>query len=264
MKQKSSDSKKPLNGFSRFIGGKGFYIALLLCAGIVGTTTYLSVKNSFDINEPYSQSKDNASDETTPKEETIQPTEKPETDITAPSQTKDSAPQVKTAEPKKAENQNNAATAKSDTKKTTTPKTETTATYFTMPVEGEIVKDYSGDVLVFSNTMQDYRTHTGVDIGAAVGTPVKACAEGQIINIYNDELGGTTVVIQHKDNIVSRYSNLSPDLPAGVAVGEQVAGGDTIGAVGQSMLSEVSEASHLHFEMLKNDEYIDPIKKLKS
>lgn len=131
------------------------------------------------------------------------------------------------------------------------------------PVSGYICKEFSVDVPVYSATMYDYRTHSGIDIACDIGTPVRAVTNGVIADIYNDYLMGTTVVIEHADGVCSVYSNLSPDLPAGTEVGKSVLTGETIAGVGSSALCEISEVSHLHFEIKKDGEYLDPEEFLK-
>lgn len=129
---------------------------------------------------------------------------------------------------------------------------------FIKPCSGYISKEFSVEVPVYSATMYDYRTHAGVDIACDIGTPVKAVTNGYILDIYDDYMYGKTVVIEHADGIHSVYSNLSPDLPVEMVTGRSVLTGEVIGGVGDSALCEVSEVSHLHFEMLKDGAYINP------
>lgn len=129
---------------------------------------------------------------------------------------------------------------------------------FIKPCTGYISKEFSVEVPVYSATMYDYRTHAGVDIACDIGTPVKAVTNGYILDIYDDYMYGKTVVIEHADGIHSVYSNLSPDLPAETVTGRSVMTGEVIGGVGDSALCEVSEVSHLHFEMLKDGTFVNP------
>lgn len=129
---------------------------------------------------------------------------------------------------------------------------------FIKPLSGYISKEFSRDIPVYSVSMYDYRAHNGVDIVGEIGTPVKASSNGVISEVYDDYLYGTTVVIEHADGIKSVYSNLSPDLPVEITVGRAVITGEIIGGVGDSAICEAAEASHVHFEMTKNGEYVDP------
>ena len=129
---------------------------------------------------------------------------------------------------------------------------------FIKPCSGYISKEFSNDLPVYSVSMYDYRAHNGVDIVGEVGTPVKASSNGVISEVYDDYLYGTTVVIEHDDGIKSVYSNLSPDLPVETTVGRAVITGEIIGGIGESAVCEAAEAKHVHFEMIKDGEYVDP------
>ncbi len=129
---------------------------------------------------------------------------------------------------------------------------------FIYPCGGFISKEYSVDLPVYSATMYDYRTHPGIDIACEVGSIVRASSNGEISEIYDDPLMGRTLVIAHKDGLTSVYGNLSPDMPAEIFVGKNVITGETIGGVGNSALCESAEASHLHFEMRKDGNPVNP------
>lgn len=128
---------------------------------------------------------------------------------------------------------------------------------FIKPVEGEIIKEFAKDKLVYSQTLQEWVTHTGIDIKADKTTVVKSTEEGTVKSIKNDPRYGITVIIEHDDGFKTIYSNL---LTAEfVKEGEKVKQGQTIGTVGNTAMFEISDESHLHFEMLKDNENIDPL-----
>ena len=139
-----------------------------------------------------------------------------------------------------------------------TPKKEEKV-WYNMPLAGTVSADFSDSVLVFSPTMMDYRAHMGVDIAVAVGTPVKAVADGVVSDIYEDDMLGVTVEITHNDGKVSRYCNLSPTLSADCVKDAKISALTVIGAVGETAVSESAEASHLHLEILENGTPIDPM-----
>ena len=97
------------------------------------------------------------------------------------------------------------------------------------------------------------RAHTGVDIGASTGTPVYAPYTGTVI--FAGERGGygNYVKVDHGDGYVTAYAHLDT---IAVASGQKVNKGDLIGAVGTT--GNVT-GPHLHFEIIKNGEYIDPV-----
>lgn len=141
-------------------------------------------------------------------------------------------------------------------KKEETKKVEEKEPVFSKPVEGEILREYASDKLVYSNTLKEWVTHNGIDILAEKTTIVKASEEGKIKSIKNDPRYGITVVIEHSKGYSTIYSNL---LTAEfVKEGESVKKGQTIGTVGNTASFEISDESHLHFEIMKKGEYVDP------
>lgn len=127
---------------------------------------------------------------------------------------------------------------------------------FQMPVEGEIIKHFGKDKLIYSETLKEWTTHLGIDIKADKTTVVKAAADGVVKSIKNDPRYGLTVVLEHENGFTSVYSNL---LTAEfVVVGENVKMGQTLGTVGNSATFEILDDSHLHFEILKDGTSIDP------
>lgn len=141
------------------------------------------------------------------------------------------------------------------------PEEENRVMYYN-PVSGEIQKEFSMSALVFSETMQDYRVHSGIDITATAGTPVLAYADGTIASVEQDYFYGMTVSIVHDGGLVSYYMNLDPTLAANIAVGAPVSAGQEIGIVGNTAKCEKADEEHLHFEMRVNDILIDPVDKL--
>lgn len=127
---------------------------------------------------------------------------------------------------------------------------------FIKPVEGEILKEFASESLIYSETLKEWVTHNGIDIKAEKTTTVKASAEGTIKSIKNDPRYGITVVIEHTNGYVSVYSNL---LTAEfVKENEKIQQGQTIGTVGNTATFEIADETHLHFEILKNNEYLNP------
>lgn len=150
-----------------------------------------------------------------------------------------------------------AAKAESGANAETAAEAEPSAALAQPPVSGKIIKDYSDNDLVYSETMKDWRTHTGIDIGANPDTPVTAIKDGTLKKVYEDSLLGTTVVIHHSDDGTdSVYSNLKDvtDLP----IGADVKTGDVLGKVGTGAASEQSDEPHLHFEIRRDDKPVDP------
>ena len=140
-----------------------------------------------------------------------------------------------------------------ETQENTTEKKDPT---FTKPVEGEVIKLYGKEKLIYSNTLKEWTTHLGIDIKADKTTVVKASADGVVKSIKNDPRYGLTVVLEHQNGFSSVYSNL---LTAEfVVVGENVKAGQTLGTVGNSATFEILDEPHLHFEILKDGGAVDP------
>ncbi|NLC87493.1 MAG: M23 family metallopeptidase [Clostridiaceae bacterium] len=127
---------------------------------------------------------------------------------------------------------------------------------FIKPVDGETTVNFAKDNLVYSNTLQEWVTHKGIDIEADKATIVKASAEGTVKSIKNDPRYGITVVVEHVNGYTSVYSNL---LTAEfVKEGEKVKQSQSLGTVGNTAVFEIADEAHLHFEILKNGEQVDP------
>ncbi len=131
--------------------------------------------------------------------------------------------------------------------------------YFVIPTAGTVAKAFEIDIPVYSLTMNDYRAHTGVDIAAPLGTDVVCASSGTVCSIRNDQLMGRCVTIDHGDNIFTTYMNLSEDSASHLSVGDKISMGQSIGAIGESALIEISEEPHLHLEMKVNGAYVDPL-----
>lgn len=99
------------------------------------------------------------------------------------------------------------------------------------------------------------KMHIGVDIVANTGTPVVATADGIVVKVEYKEKGkgyGRMVLVQHSDVYATRYTQLSEFK---VKEGDKVNMGDAVGLVGSS---GISTAPHLHYEVIKNGEHVDP------
>lgn len=125
-----------------------------------------------------------------------------------------------------------------------------------LPVEGSIVTEYTKDALIYSETLESWVGHKAIDIGAKEGTTVVAALDGVIKEVYEDELWGIVIVIDHGDELQTRYSNLSTKEM--VKVGVNVKQGDHISKVGKTAKIEMLIEPHLHFEMINNGKIIDP------
>jgi len=120
-----------------------------------------------------------------------------------------------------------------------------------VPPAGGIVSGIFGSQRVYNGNAG--APHSGLDIAAAAGTPVRAAAEGVVVLAAPDLfLTGRTVMIDHGLGLMSSYAHLSA---IAVEPGRHVARGEVIGAVGASGLAT---GAHLHWGMSWLDVRIDP------
>ena len=202
--------------------GKGYYIALILCAVAIGISGYLYYQN--DNNDPINL----------------------DTPATGVNATDPSDVQAVATQPQGDQ------TSVEPTGSDQSVKTLQTG----LPLSGQTVMDYAMDCLSYNPTTRDWRVHDGLDIAAEAGTPVCAAADGTVYTTYTDDTMGTTVVIRHDGGYVTVYSSLDSTLS--VATGDTVTLGQTIGTVGNTALLESAIGDHLHFSVSCNDKSLDP------
>ena len=207
--------------------GKGYYIALILCAVAIGISGYLYYANQTD-DTPQLGGQDITVAATEPAQNDVP------VGVTVPAPT--------------------GAVEATEPKPTVVRKPIRTAS----PLEGEIVAVYAMDALSYNATTRDWRTHDGIDLAAEAGASVCAAAEGTVYTVYEDETMGHTVVIRHQDGYVTCYASLGEDVA--VAPGDTVTLGQKIGTVGNSAVLESALGDHIHFSVTQNDEPVDPQK----
>ena len=152
----------------------------------------------------------------------------------------------------------NTATENSTSNEIEENKDETTTkeAKFIAPIKGEILRDFAPDSLVYSETLEEWITHNGVDIKADKTSVVVASSSGKVTAIKNDPRYGLTVIVDHENGYQTVYANL---LTAEFVVeGEELEEGQTIGTVGNTATFEISDEYHLHFELIKDGEYVNP------
>ncbi len=267
MKEKKTFTQK----IGDFLAGKGFYVVLLICTAVIGVSAWilLSAGNLKDTTTTdgkdlasVSQAADEAMASANSDIADALASDDAEAGAKAPEQTTQPSPSPSPS-PSVAPSAQPSATPKADdTKKDTSAGTEDTEEamakelVFVWPVIGDIAVMYAADELIYNETLGDWRTHEGIDIAGMLGAKVMAVADGTVVDVYEDDLLGTTVVIDHGNGLQSLYANLAK-IPV-VEAGDHVAMGAVIGAIGYTAIGESSEVSHLHFSMTKDDEPVDP------
>ncbi len=225
---------------------RSFLFTLMFCLIAVSAIGFVSVRKSLQTT-PMDQWKDAAKNNTLSNSNNVENVIKPQSNVQ-----------------KSATSSDNTSKAQSTTSESSEKKPNSNANVvikYSMPLSGEIIKAFSVNVPIFSKTMNDYRAHTGIDIKATGDNNVKAAADGIIENVYSDELEGNVVEIKHSDNVITVYSGLE-DLTF-AKKGKEVKKGDIIGKLVKSPNFESADETHLHFEMLKEGNYLNPVEMMK-
>ena len=219
--------------------GGGFYAALVLCVLAVGVGGYFLL---FD--------REDSTAEAPPLAETAAPT----LEITEPEEpdvVETVAPEPVVAEPVEEETPPMPEAEIDDT-----PVVAVAPRLVVEPLKGKVVAAFSVDELAYSETLEDWRTHDGVDISAEAGTSVLAACSGTVAAVTDDALMGTTVIIDHAGGYQTTYASLETK-PA-VEAGDSVSAGQIIGAVGTTASAETARGPHLHFSVTKDGDAVDP------
>ena len=223
------------NKIRSLLGGGGFYAVLALCVVAVGVGGYFLLL----------------------REESQQeiPAETPDVQTTAPSELPEHEPVVETVPLEEPETESEPASMPEVTVDDT-PVVAEAPSVVVSPLQGEVVAAFSVDQLLYNETLDDWRTHDGVDIAAAAGDAVLAASAGTVLSVTDEPLLGTTVVIGQSDGYETTYANLQANPP--VEEGQAVTAGQTIGAVGTTAAAESAQGAHLHFAVTREGEAVDP------
>lgn len=227
---------------------RGFYIALAVSVVAVGSAAYFSLSrlNAAPQSSSPSQTLDNTTEWSIPEVDDV---EKSETGV--PKDT----PQVivKESEPASEET---AVLDESEAEQTGGTAQAPASSPLVMPVTGEISNPYSNGELVKSKTLNEWRTHDGIDILAAEGTPVKSPGAGTVADIRQDSKWGNTVELEFPGEVTVLLCGMADDIK--VKKGQELKTGDVIGSVGNSSIVESAEEMHLHVGVRVNGEWADP------
>ena len=268
-----------MNGkrFSKEKRRGGFYLALAVCltaVGIAAWSTYDSVtsytapqssqQETADPEDPEAQKRSSQKEETSKasaskSEPSPAPTPKPAEEES--SQAKEAAGEPSpTQEP----SQQEPSPAESSGEETVTPQEtqvpanaplyEISAKFIWPVASRQVSQAYSAGAPVYSQTMKDWRIHTGTDLSAQAGEEVLACANGQVLETATDPLLGNLVSIEHGDFVFS-YCGLGEDFA--VSPGDTVTQGQVIGAI-TAVPQESAESPHLHLEVRRDQVCLDP------
>lgn len=247
-----------------FLAGKGFYIVLFLCVAVIGASAWAMLSlNDTEIEDEQSElakvseqpgltgpiDAQAAEDDDWSVMAEAEITEEPKVNETeTKEETIAESPALETAEAGEATDETEAGE----------PETESAGiTSYVWPVSGEVIVNHTTNELMYDMTMGDWRTHSGIDISADLGSKVIAMSSGIVDSIVEDSRYGTTITIDHGDDLKSVYSNLAAT-PT-VSEGQSVSTGDIIGAVGETAIVESGIVNHLHLEVTATGMQMDPL-----
>ena len=239
---------------SELFAGKGFYIVLLLCAGLIAGSVWLMTDGrGTDVEAAGEDNTVGTVAAGVPAEKTdsvavmapLEPQPRTEhsghgillmeEEISVPEAV---LPESVPAEPAAAQPEDNGVD------------------YFIWPVNGRLLRAGGLEALSYDPTMRDWRLHPGWDIAAAPGAQVLCTANGRVSAVYEDPMRGAVVEVSHSNGLVSVYANLGRETM--VYPGQSVVVGSVLGTVGDTALGESGMESHLHFELLSGGENTDP------
>ena len=220
----------------------GLYVIIGVCLLVIGGASWFALSGS-NTTQPTPKS------ESSQKEYSAPDTSYNESEVEPPVISEATDDPV-LDEPYSKEESNKKTESASDTKND--------VTVFSMPVHGEIIKNYSSSELQYSKTYGDMRLHTGIDLKAKKGTAVSACADGVVESIELNTTMGNVVTIDHKNGICAKYASIEN---LEIEIGDSVEAGDIIGTLG-TIPAECMDEEHLHIELYLNDKPADPLKTL--
>lgn len=252
-------NRKMLEKLGDFVVGRGFYIVLILCVATIGISGYYLVRTMTSragLVEPAGGS----ASVVLPDQ---QDTGLGEADALFPGLTGQEEQQTQQQPQSSAQEEpqgDDPEPAKQQTVADPPQEDKPVAIVYTWPVKGEVLRGFSLEVLSPDPTLEDWRTHDGLDIAAPVGVEVLAMGAGTVTEVFEDGLMGTTVVVDHNNGLVSTYCNLAQETK--VAVGDTVEPGTILGTVGETAIAESGMSPHLHLETSLDGAGIDPLEYL--
>ncbi len=123
------------------------------------------------------------------------------------------------------------------------------------PVNGPITSPYG---MRYHPILRYYKLHTGTDFGVPSGTSVRAAREGTVIEAYYNSAYGNRVVVDHGYvngvYLVTTYNHMTRDT---VSRGEKLSRGEVLGYSGST---GYSTGPHMHFEVMEDGRFVDPMR----
>lgn len=134
------------------------------------------------------------------------------------------------------------------------PPPETLPSSFILPVKnGNLLTKYG---FIYNETIGQFLNHEGIDLSANQGEEVWTCIDGIVTIAEGDLLGGVDIIITTENGIKVVYRYVDPI--EGLKTGDVVTQGDVIGYISEARGMEYALGAHLHIEVYKGDEVVDP------
>lgn len=149
-----------------------------------------------------------------------------------------------------------ATTAAAEPEEETDTSAEVNNTNFILPHDGEIIRKYSPDVPLYCETMNDWRTHNGIDIAVKEGEEVLSVGKGKVSKVLANAVYGYTIEVDY-GTFTARYCGMKQGECVGI--GQMLEKGDSVGMV-DVVPCEANSPKHLHFEVMVEGMYEDPMK----
>ena len=237
------------NKVKDFFRKEGFYLVLFVCLCIVATVAAFTIRknsvakeenkvnNELSLNEV----EDNTSSETD-SNFNKQNAERVENNDELANNSEEilSEPEVADAEEQVADNTQEEVAENQVTESTQEETADVSAgndtqIVLSLPIDGNVAisREFGKMIRTYSDeTRSEDTSRRGIDINAAVGTIVKAAAEGKVEEVSSNTTDGTYVVVAHANGLKTKYTNLSEEVK--VAAGDVVSAGTEIGTVGNT------------------------------
>lgn len=123
------------------------------------------------------------------------------------------------------------------------------------PVQGDVLMHYNMDNTVYFKTLDQYKYNPAVLFAASEGSPVVACADGQVVKIYNNEEIGVAIVLDLGNGYQATYGQLAA---YSVGIGDYVEANQTFATVARPTKYYVEEGNNLYFALEKDGEAVNP------
>lgn len=238
-----------MNHIKSFFKEKGLYLfclALVFAATAAGILALRSVVNNMS---ELTQLRKDALQEDSTWTQPDTTVNKPATDVPEPTAAPSQTPSASSSS-SGAQSESAAASAKPGATAAPSAQPAASSSFW----QQEPLTAFSGEELVYNETMGDWRTHNGADYAAQAGSEVTPAVGGTVTAVTEDALWGTVVEITDENEVLWRYCGLTE--PA-VQPGEGVTTATTLGKVGQ-LPAESKTKAHIHLECLKENAYQDP------